>query len=184
MIIFTKLMEHYDEEYLKSKLEKAHFVNMKGDKKYVSLDTITKNINISEINYGLEDFIEDYPQYKKHKEIKTIFNIQKSGESIGNLSEQNKCMSLSNHIKEGFDYNSKDYKGKEGVLKYLDIEVNLEEFEVRILKRCVDLRGRKEDLESFKNKYNIRYSLLCGEEKNSWHLPFDGMLSDWIRNNN
>ena len=27
MIIFTKLMEHYDEEYLKSKLEKAHFVN-------------------------------------------------------------------------------------------------------------------------------------------------------------
>ena len=86
-------------------------------------------------------------------------------------------MSLSNHIKEGFDYNSKEYKGKEEILKYIDIEVNLEEFEVRILRKCVDLIGKKEDLESFKTRYNIRYSLLCEEEKNFWHLPFDGSVS-------
>ena len=68
MKLLIKLLEHYSETDIKEKIDKNHFSNMKSDKKFTSLDTVAKSIDIKKINYNIDDFIDDYPQYKKHKE--------------------------------------------------------------------------------------------------------------------
>ena len=72
MKLLIKLLEHYSETDIKEKIDKSHFSNMKSDKKFTSLDTVAKSIDIKKINYNIDDFIDDYPQYKKHK-VQCVF---------------------------------------------------------------------------------------------------------------
>ena len=181
MKLLEKLLEYYPEDYIKEKIDTNYFTNMKNDKKFVSLDIIAKNINLKNINYEVEDFLSDYPQYKKHKEIKTILNIQLDGEALGELGQKNKCFLLFSHTRNGFDFNSRDYVGKKDVLKYFDIDVDLSSFNTRTSKKCTDLIGKKEELEAFKKKYQIVYPVALEKENKIWHLTFDGMLNDWIK---
>ena len=181
MKLLIKLLEHYSETDIKEKIDKSHFSNMKSDKKFTSLDTVAKSIDIKKINYNIDDFIDDYPQYKKHKEIKTIYNIQIDGETVSGLSDRNKCSTLFSHIKDGFDYNSNDYINKGDVLKYFDFEIDLSNFKTKIFKRHTELYGDKEALELIRDMYKITHPVSLAKEKDTWHLAFDGMLNDWIR---
>lgn len=180
MKLLSRLLECYSEDEVKEKIDKNQFSNMKNNKKFTSLDTIAKNMDIKKTNYNVADFLEDYPQYKKHKEIKTIYNIQIDGETVSGLSERNKCSTLFGHTKDGFDFNSNDYIAKKEVLKYFDFDIDLSQFKTKTFKRHTELYGAKEELEAFREKYKITHKVL-EKEIDTWHLAFDGMLNDWIK---
>ena len=181
MKLISRILEVYSEEEVSSKIDRNQISNMKNDKKFTSLDAIAKNLDLKRINYSVDDFLDDYPQYKKHKEIKTIYNIQMNGETVGGLSDKNSCSSLFGHIKDGFDFTSTAYVDKKEVLKYFEFDIDLSDFRVRTFKKHTKLYGAKEELEKFKEKYKITYPIAFDNEMEKWHLAFDGMLNDWIR---
>lgn len=181
MKLLSRLLECYSEDEVKEKIDRNQFSNMKNNKKFTSLDTIAKSMDVKKTNYNVFDFLEDYPQYKKHKEIKTIYNIQINGDTVSGLSERNKCSTLFGHTKDGFDFNSNAYVGKPEVLNYFDFDIDLSKFTIKILKRHTELYGEKKELDSFRERYQITHQVSLEKELNTWHLAFDGMLNDWIR---
>lgn len=181
MNLLVKLLEHYSEEEIRDNIDKNQFASIKNDTKFTSLDTIAKKFDLKKIGYNLDDFLEDYPQYKKHKEIKTIFNVQFRGETISGLANKYNSTALFNDTKSGFDFNSNEYIGKKEILEFFDFDIDLSNFDIKVLRKHTELFGPKEKLENFREQFKITHPVLLDQKNDIWHLGFDGMLNDWIR---
>lgn len=181
MHIFDELIKVYSEDVIKEKINKNIFNDLKYARSIPSLDSIAKKFDLSKTDYNLEKFLDDYRKYRKFKEQKSLYNILSDGITITELMEQYSAPSLYKHIRNGFDFNSNAYIGKKEVLKYFEFDIDLSKFKYKIYRRHTELYGEKEDLEKFKEQYKINQPILMEKEMNTWHLAFDGMMNDWIR---
>jgi len=181
MHIYKELLKVYSESEIKDKMDKNIFSDLKNARKSPSLDSLANKFDLSKIGYTLKMFLEDYPKYKEFAEKKTIFNILMDGKNIDELTKTYETSLLYKHIKNGFDFNSNAYISKKEVLKYFEFDIDLSKFKYRIFRRHTELYGSKEDLENFKEQYKINQPVLMEKEMDTWHLAFDGMMNDWIR---
>ena len=181
MHIYKELLKVYSESEIRDKMDKNIFSDLKNARKSPSLDSLANKFDMKKTGYTLEMFLEDYPKYKEFAEKKTIFNILMDGQTIDGLTKTYEVSLLNKHMKKGFDFNSNAYIGKKEVLKYFKFDIDLSRFKYKIYRRHTELYGEKEDLEKFKEQYKIAQPVLMEKEMDTWHLAFDGMMNDWIR---
>ncbi len=171
----------YSEDKIKEKLHDNQFYFMKNGKRLPYLHTLANKFDLKKIVYTLDEFLEDYLNFKDMKEGKSVLKIMKKGKNITELQTEFDVSSLYKHLKNGFDYNSNTYDGKEELLEYFDIDIDLSKFKVEFRRRHVELFGEKSDLEEFREKYKISHLVLFDSEKNQWHLAFDGLIYGYIK---
>ena len=135
-----------------------------------------------EIGYTYEDVLIDYKDIlEKFQEKKAVYNIWKMGYSIngyskvsGTGSQLHKILTKGEHIMQ------KETRIKlADIFEYsVDIE-DLKSFEVICKPKFCKLIGEKDDLFYFKEKYDLDYPVL--PYYNTWHLAFDGVIAEKIR---
>lgn len=181
MILIDKLLECYPRDFLQEKVSGFKKLSSSRESGYISLDDFAKKINLENISYTYDDFISDYPQYKNHKESKSIYSIQMKGKSINDLLKEFGCFDILNHFKKGYDYNTFKYKKMLDLINYFDIEIDDSNlfFEISGLNTLV--YGLIDDIEIFKIKYKLDALIEFDREKNITFLSFQGLLADWIR---
>lgn len=122
--------------------------------------TIFKKINFLEINYTIDDFFKDYNNnYSNYKERVMTYNMVMAGYSITQLKDAfNLESQFYYQITKGFNYNSMSLNIHR-VFDILGINVDISPFTVDLYKTHIELFGKKEDLENFKNRYSIKWEL-------------------------
>ena len=162
----------------------------KIDDKYVPKKGVRYNLNKvfeiydnSIVKYTYEDFLKDYSlKYKDFKELRTLFNILTKGCSPTSYLTSN----FYNFLVKGFNYNFPIVK-KENLQKLLEvlyIECDLSSYDLKVEKFIthIELYGEKENLEKFKEDYQINQPVLFEKFKEKWHLAFNGILSEYLKN--
>lgn len=181
MSIFKKLLTKYSYFEIETKLGERVYTKFKDGTRIPPLTRLAKDFDVKSLGYTVEEFRNDYPQYEKQKEIRTLFNIQVEGQTVSGLMKEHHVPTLFKHLENGFDFNSNAYIGKKEILKYFEFDIDLSKFKYKIYRRHTELYGSKEDLENFKEQYKINQAVLMEKEMDTWHLAFDGMMNDWIR---
>ena len=110
------------------------------------------------------------------------FNMVMAGYSVYQMRDNfNLESQFYLQITKGFNYNSMSLNIHK-VFDILGIEVDISPFIVDLYKTHIELFGKKEDLERFRNRYGIKWDLWYEPYKKSWHLAFNGCLAEYIRN--
>lgn len=176
MIIVEKLLKKYSWKDLEVLIPEYPLKNLRNGRS-APLSTIAKNINIDELGYTFEDFLEDYEYfYSKFKEKRVLFNILKEGKTTTDI--QQKAGSSSDRLtRVGINYNS-NYLGMEDYAVYLKEDTLAEDaqaFEILIFNSHCELYGEQELLSQFKNKYSLNPPVILNKFNNKYHLAFDGL---------
>lgn len=182
MILYEKIKERYSRKELEELLGRNTAGRIYREEIEVLPVKISSRIDVSKLEYSLDDFKVDYEHmYKEHKEVEMIFALFIKGLAPNTLKKKyNLETMIYSHLKYGFDYNSTS-RNLHLVLKQLGVEVNISRFTIDFYKTHIELFGLKEDLESFKKKYNIKYDIYWEPYRESWHLAFNGCLAEYIR---
>ncbi len=145
--------------------------------------TVAREIDLDRIGYTYEDFINDYgDKYENYEEKRTIFNILKTGESIHTFLVKNKVSSwFRAMLRAGFDYNSNKTDNIQNTFGVIYVEYDIDKFRLETYDRHIELYGEKEDIEVFRKKYAIDHPVLFEPYKQEWHLAFDGLFAEYIR---
>ena len=162
---------------------KAKYPNYKYDStKKCKLNTLAKKYDLELIGYDYDDFIKDYgDEYSKYKEIKTVFNILKTGEYLSSFLT-NKFLTF---LVKGFNFNfpivSKENLKKALSVVVIECDYKLYNLRLDVYKRHVELFGEFENLEKFKNDFNLKYEIILDKTKDEWHIAFDGRLAEYLK---
>lgn len=170
MIIYEKIQRVYPEyKYDSTKKNK--------------LGTLAKKYNLDKIGYTYEDFKEDYKkEYEHYKELKTVFNILKTGKSPSMYLTQN----FRNYLVKGFNYNfplvSKEHLKQ--ALEVIEIECDYKSYNLRLesYQNHIELFGEQKDLEAFRQDFKLDFEIILDKTKEKWHIAFDGILSEFLKN--
>lgn len=177
MIIYEKLLERYSLEQMKVILGNYDFYYNFLNDRVNKLERIAKLISLKDF-YTFDDFQKDFGEkYKKHKEIKTIFNILMNGLAVSDFLAFNK--NISSQLYNGFIMETIAYSKKQ--IKYIEIDYDISNFKVSFFDTHIELYGDKDDLDKFKTKYKIEQKILFEPYKEVWHLAFSGLLSEKIK---
>lgn len=143
---------------------------------------IVKYINLKQINYSYNDFLEDYSYELEGKiEKHLIWKIWKSGNSINSFIIKNNISTvLERYLRNGLDSNS-TFKNQSLVIAIWEPQINLNKLKITKFEGHVELHGEKENLDIFKEKHNIKYEVLWDQTKDSYHLAFGGILAEYIK---
>ncbi len=182
MILYDRLKEKYTRAELISLLGNASAGRIWREEINLHPTTISKKIDIKQLDYSFEDFFEDYDfLYKDHLEKYMIYNLFIEGVSVASLIKQYNLESLLYvFLKKGFNYNSTS-NNLHLIFSFLGICIDTSSFTIDFYKRHVELFGTKEDIKAFKERYDIKYDLYYEPYRKSWHLAFDGCLAEHIR---
>ncbi len=180
MIIYDKIRQKYELGELKSLLGVQLYYKFKNNKP-VELYSLGRKLELSDISYSVDEFIEDYPKYNDFVEKASLINVMKTGQTVSGIMKNYHIGDFYKHIKTGFNYNSRIYKDKNDILSLLAIDYDISKFKLEIYKRHVELYGEKEDLEAFREKFSIDHQVLYEKYKEKWHLAFDGLLAEYIK---
>lgn len=184
MIIYSKLLNKYSKDEIYQIFPTISARKIIFSRDCISPGTVAQYCSFEELNYSLQDFLEDYPKYLEYKSVDILFEIYKKGYSI--LSFRKK-MGISSYleymIKHGVDYNTPITNGYK-IIEFMKYDINLKKFKIDKYDSHIELFGEKEDLSSFKEKYNINFEVIYEPYKKCWHLAFNGMLADYIRIHN
>lgn len=185
MILYDKLKERYTRPELISLLGNASAGRIWREEINLHPTTISKKIDIKQLDYSFKDFFEDYDfLYKDHVEKDMIYNLFIKGLPIKTLIEKYNLESLIYiFLKKGFNYNSTS-NNLHLIFDYLGIYIDTSNFTIDCYKRHIELFGTKEALKAFKDQYGIKYDLYYESYKKSWHLAFDGCLAEYIKGKN
>lgn len=184
MILYEKLKSKYGVD-LKKKLSERLYYKMVANKEFYLHNIVKCGVDLDDLVYTFEDYLADFKyQADKYMEKRTLFNILKKGCTPGSYSSP----TFEEYLRKGFNYNSQIVKGedKEKYLDVLEIDCDLEKYNLRleIYRRHIELYGNKEDLERFQKDFSIKQSVLWEKKKGEWHLAFDGLLCEYLRNKN
>lgn len=160
-----------------NKLNQGIYYKVKKNKK-VALNIIGKYIDLKSIDYSYDDYKLDYPErIEGYAESKVLYNIERSGRSLTSFPA-----SAVAAVRIGINYNYFILKNKEQryeFLEYLDInldyQLDFESFEMH-----TEAYGDYEELERFKNDYEIKNEIVFEKYKEKWHLAFSGIISEYI----
>lgn len=182
MILYDRLKENYTRIELISLLGHASAGRIWRGEINLHPTTVSKKIDIKQLDYSFEDFFKDYDfLYRGHVEKDMIFNLFIEGISVMSLIKQYNLESLIYiFLKKGFNYNSTS-NNLHLIFDYLGICIDTSKFTIDSYKRHIELFGTKEDLKVFKNRYDIKYDLYYEPYRKSWHLAFDGCLAEYIK---
>ncbi|GLI58315.1 hypothetical protein PM10SUCC1_38290 [Propionigenium maris DSM 9537] len=182
MILYEKLKNKYGDN-LKEKLSERLYHKMAAKKSFYLHNIVKCGVDLDELGYTFEDYLEDFRhQADKYAEKRTLFNILKKGYAPGGYSSS----TFQEYLRKGFNSNSQIVRGedREEILDVLDIDCDLARYNLRceVYRRHIELYGAKEDLERFQEDFSIKQSILWEKRKEEWHLAFDGLLADYIKN--
>lgn len=166
--------------------------NLKPDiKKKIEKDekiriySILNYFSFQNLNYSFEDFIADgYGENIKEK--KALYLLLSEYKSVRFFCEVHglDIQVFPIVFRKGIDKLPKSlYNKKDIFMKYFEKEYNLNGLKIEFYKKHIELFGKKELLENFKNKHNIIYPVRYEPVKESWHLAFDGPLAEYIKYN-
>lgn len=179
--IYERLLEHYTDKEIKKRMYRDTYSKMLKGEKLLGIECFARRFDMNKVTYTVEEFLEDYPKYRSFVEVKSILKILKSGKAIYTLAKEHNSYCLYRNLTEGFIYNTNLYDDKPELVKYFDIDVDTSEFQVEFHRAHVELFGDKKKLEVFRDKYQISHRVLFEEEKNQWHLAFDGLLYKYMK---
>ena len=77
-----------------------------------------------------------------------------------------------------FDYNSSKTENIQNTFRVNHIGYDIDKFRLETYGRHIELYGKKEELEYFKNKYDTDHLVLFETYKQEWHLAFNGLLAE------
>lgn len=178
MILYEKILEKYSLEEIKNAVSQKAYYKLKKNEEYKVLSFA--KLDLTKIEYNVNEFIKDYPQYKEHVEKETLLNLFKHGVTVEHI-HKNSVRNFYKHIRDGFIYKSKLYKGKTNLLKLLVIDYDISNFRLEKYTRHIELYGDKNQLEKFREHYKISYGIIYEKFKEEWHLAFDGLLAEYIK---
>jgi hypothetical protein len=149
----------------------------------VTFYTVCQKIDPESIGYTYEDFLQDYNEdIKIFQEKKIVYNIWKQGYSINAYGVLKNLHSgtLLNALKKGLTLRNKVINAN--ISDVIDFEFDkklIEKFEIIVHDDYCKLLGNENDLNFFKEKYNITYPVLS--YKNLFHIAFDGCIFKKIK---
>lgn len=183
MIIYDKICRKYTKTEINQMVDSRTARKIYYNRETIPIGKICKMFSFDDIGYTLQDAIIDYEINKTYKEYEHVFNLLKKGYTINFITVRYELTaSFEYMLKYGLNYNS-DAKNGYKIIDILKIDIPLESFTIDKYETHIELFGKKEDLEKFKEKYNIHYNIIFEPFKKQWHLAFNGMLADWIRFN-
>lgn len=182
MIILDKLLNKYSKEYLLKEIPNFKAISNKNKGSFFSLELVSKYIDLKSVDYSFENFAMDYPQYKKHKEIRTIYNIQMDGLNMGDLVKKYNCFPLIKDTKDGFNFNTNDYEGKLDIIKYFFIDIDLSDFVVVPNDKTIEIFNNEMKIGVFKERYKIESAAQYDKKRELWSLNLSGLMGYWIKN--
>lgn len=145
---------------------------------------IVEYVNLKKIRYNYDDFLEDYASELKNKTEKyLLWQIWKKGYSINSfIIKNNISTALDRHLRYGIDNNS-TFKNQSLVVELWKPKLDLKIFKVTTFETHIELHGKKELLENFRELHKIKYEVLWDQTENSYHLAFGGILAEYIKKN-
>ncbi len=160
MILYEKLLKKYSDVEIKETLGRHQHESIKVREK-TNLDIIASKINLSVIDYTLEDFKIDFAyKYSHYMHQDILYNMFMQGTTPRQVALKNNFHvdHFSEALHLGIGQRSKVWLY---VSPYMDFDYsNIKEFEIDMNAERVALFGDKDKLEEFKNKYNIEYPVL------------------------
>lgn len=183
MILYDKILQKYSKSELNKFIDPRLARKIYYNKGIIPAGKIAKIISFDEIGYCLEDALLDYCLNKKYKEYVLVFELLKRGTNIKATATK---FGLSDNfdymLKKGLNFESKGVNSKK-IIDIFNINVDISLFTLDKYDTHIEIFGDRENLIKFKEKYQISKEVIYEPFKNSWHLAFNGMLADWIREN-
>ena len=130
---------------------------------------------INELNYTYEDFLADHENYAEHKENMLLFNLYKKGTTAKDAAikfDYNETFFLA-YLRNGIPLN-KGTKIEEIKSYYIEDKIDIQGMKYKIFDNRCELYASKEELEKFRDKYDIDEDIVYSETKKTWHLAFTG----------
>lgn len=183
MILYEKILSRYSRTELNKILDPRLARKIYYNRGVIPIGKISKLISFDEICYNVEDAVIDYSLDKKYKEYKYVFELLKAGKNIHIIAIENEMTDNFDYmLKRGINFNSKGVNSFK-IIDIFKIPVDISKFHLDKYDTHIELFGDKEELIKFKEKYQIIREVIYEPFLKSWHLAFDGMLADWIREN-
>lgn len=181
MIIYNKIKSKYTKEEIYNLFPRITARNIIYERTIIKIGVIAKFVSFNFINYTLEDYIKDYSSDKIYKEVEYVYQILASGKNIGKIAVENGLSDNFDYmLKNGINFNSEGINSYK-IIDILKIQVDISKFKVDKYPIHIELFGEKEELQKFKETFNLKYDVLYEPIKKSWHLAFDGMLAEYLR---
>lgn len=182
MILYDKIKQRYSVNQIYKIFPKMSARTILLELGKIRIDVVIKYISFADIDYSLNDYIIDYEADKKYKEVKYVYKLLQQGKSIGGVAKKN---GMTDHIdrmlKKGLDFNSEG-RNTYKIIDILKIKINIDKFKLEKYNDHIELYSNEENLNKFKEKYKISHPVLYEPFKKSYHLAFDGMLAEYIKN--
>ncbi|WP_028856116.1 hypothetical protein [Psychrilyobacter atlanticus] len=182
MILYDKIKAKYSKEEIKELLGISIGGRIIRNEINVNPSSISSKINLLELCYTMEDFFIDYKEITdKYIEKNMYYNLFLRGLTINYIKNKFDLETqIYAYLIRGFDYNGFT-RNMHLAFDSLGIVVDTSPFTVDLYKTHVELFGKKEDLENFRNRYGIKWELWYEPYRKSWHLAFNGCLAEYIR---
>ena len=183
MILYDKIKAKYSKKEIKNLFGISIGGRIIRNEIDVNPSSISSKINLLELCYTMEDFFIDYKEINdKYIEKNMYYNLFLKGLTINQIKNKfNLETQIYSYLLRGFNYNGVT-RNIHLVFDLLGITVDTSPFIVDLYKTHIELFGEKEDLEKFKDRYNIKWELWYEPYRKSWHLAFNGCLAEYIRN--
>jgi len=182
MILYDKIKAKYSKEEVKELLGGPIGRRLWRGEKDIYPTYISSRINLRKLNYTIKDFTQDYKKITdKYLEKEMYYQLFINGFKINDIKKKfNLETQLYAYLIRGFDYNGVT-RNMHLAFDPLGIVVDISLFTVDFYKTHIELFGKKEDLENFRNRYGIKWELWYEPYRKSWHLAFNGCLAEYIR---
>lgn len=182
MILYNKIKQQYNAKQVRQKFDPRMARAINKNLKNINISYLVKYINFKEIGYTIKDLEEDYPNLKnEYKEFEILYKIFSLGKNINMLKKElGLTDTLDYYLKRGINFNS-DSPNLDKIIDILEMKIDYKDFKIDLYPSHIELFGEKEKLIKFRKKYDIEHEVLFEPIKNKWHLAFDGLLANYIR---
>ncbi len=183
-IILNKLYDKYERYTNIGNVIGPHTLDKLKRGELPKFETLYKKLDLEgELGYTYEDFLSDYQEaISEYKEKRALYNIWCMGLSIYEYTQVKGIGSsqLYRILERGRDISKNETL--ESIIDILDVDISREDlkmFEVTIKNNFCRLVGDKDELVTFKIRYNIKNPVLPW--KDNWQLAFDGIITEKIK---
>ena len=176
MILLEKLFSKYSKKELEGIFPREYVYELINYRIQPRLTSIAGRFDVvNELNYTYEDFLTDYKNYAEYKENKLLFDLYKKGITAKDAAikfDYNETSFLA-YLRNGIPLN-KGTKIEKMKAYYIEDTIDIQGMKYKIIDNHCELYASKEELEKFRDKYNIDEDIIYSETKKTWHLAFTG----------
>ena len=167
MILLEKLFSKYSKKELEGIFPREYVYELINYRIQPRLTSIAGRVDVvNELNYTYEDFLTDYENYAEYKENKLLFDLYKKGITAKDAAikfDYNETSFLA-YLRNGIPLN-KGTKIEQMKAYYIEDKIDIQEMKYKIFDNHCELYASKEELEKFRNKYNIDEDIIYSETK-------------------